>query len=58
MDPNDIAFLLVVYLLFVLKVGPAIMDGRNPVRIQSFLLFYNAFKVINSALLAYKVTVT
>ncbi|KAL0829259.1 hypothetical protein ABMA28_004079 [Loxostege sticticalis] len=55
MNPNELLFILVSYLLFVLKIGPILMEGRPPVQIKGFLIFYNLFKVINSAVLTYTI---
>lgn len=57
MNPNDVVFILATYLLFVLKIGPILMEGRNPLPLKGFLIFYNVIKVINSGVLAYKVYV-
>lgn len=57
MNPNELLFILASYLLFVLKIGPILMEGRPPVQIKGFLIFYNLFKVINSAVLTYTVIV-
>ncbi|XP_028177946.1 elongation of very long chain fatty acids protein 4-like [Ostrinia furnacalis] len=54
LNPSEPLFILASYLAFVLKVGPALMEGRPPVQIKGFLIFYNVIKVINSAVLAYK----
>ncbi|XP_059062788.1 elongation of very long chain fatty acids protein 4-like [Achroia grisella] len=53
-NPNEVAFVLATYLLFVLKIGPIIMESRTAFRIKGFLIFYNVLKVINSSILAYK----
>ncbi|XP_052742276.1 elongation of very long chain fatty acids protein 7-like [Bicyclus anynana] len=54
MNPNDVVFIISTYLIFVLKVGPALMHRREPVPMKGFLVFYNIIKVINSSVLAYK----
>ncbi|XP_072949170.1 very long chain fatty acid elongase 7-like [Epargyreus clarus] len=54
MNFNDVAFVLLTYLLFILKVGPVFMEGRSPFLLKRFLLIYNAVKVVNSTVLAYK----
>ncbi|KAM3957796.1 very long chain fatty acid elongase 7 [Aphomia sociella] len=53
-DPSEIAFILATYLVFVLKIGPIIMERRTPFQIKGILLAYNAFKVINSSVLSFK----
>ncbi|CAH2232416.1 jg19351 [Pararge aegeria aegeria] len=37
-----------VYLLFVLKVGPALMKNRTPFKFTNILIFYNTLQVIYS----------
>lgn len=56
MNVNDVVFILATYLIFVLKVGPLIMEHRSPFQIKLVLLLYNMIKVVNSSVLAYKVS--
>ncbi|KAG6442473.1 hypothetical protein O3G_MSEX002384 [Manduca sexta] len=51
MNPNDVAFILITYLLFTFKVGPYIMEKRQPFQIKTFIVIYNVFKIINSVIL-------
>lgn len=55
MNPNDMVFIIATYLIFILKIGPALMERREPFKMKGFLVFYNIIKVINSTILAYKV---
>lgn len=54
-NPNEMALILVTYLVFVLKVGPIFMERRPPFPIKGFLVVYNAIKAVNSTILAFKV---
>lgn len=56
MDPNELVFVLTVYLLFAFKIGPKLLEYRLPLEIKGFLVFYNVFKVVNSSLLMCKVS--
>jgi len=40
-SPWPICIILIVYLTFVLKVGPKLMETREPINIKYILLFYN-----------------
>lgn len=44
--PFSIMSILSVYLLFVLKVGPNMMENRKPYNIKNVLLLYNAVQTI------------
>lgn len=57
-DPNELLFVLFAYFMFVFKIGPYIMEKRNPLQIKPLLIVYNGFKVVNSAILAYRVSKT
>ncbi|XP_045773861.1 elongation of very long chain fatty acids protein 7-like [Maniola jurtina] len=54
MNPNDVIFLIFTYLMFILKIGPALMERREPFQMKGFIIFCNVVKVINSTILAYK----
>ncbi|XP_061376926.1 elongation of very long chain fatty acids protein 7-like isoform X2 [Danaus plexippus] len=54
MEPNDMAFIIAIYLVFVFKIGPMLMEKRMPFQLKGFLVFYNGFKVVNSSILSYK----
>ncbi|CAH2107718.1 unnamed protein product [Euphydryas editha] len=49
--PGPIAMILIAYLLFVLKIGPSIMSKREPFKLTTTLLLYNAIQVVFSAYL-------
>ncbi|CAH0554789.1 unnamed protein product [Brassicogethes aeneus] len=44
----------VIYLLFVLKLGPKLMENRKPFEIKNVLIFYNLFQVLLSAYMFYE----
>lgn len=54
-NPNEIALILVTYLVFVLKLGPIFMERRPPFPIKRILIVYNAIKAVNAIILALKV---
>ncbi|XP_073945834.1 very long chain fatty acid elongase 7-like isoform X2 [Choristoneura fumiferana] len=54
MNSNDLAFILISYLMFVLKIGPMIMEKRAPLQLRGILIAYNMSKIINSGILTYK----
>ncbi|XP_039757197.1 elongation of very long chain fatty acids protein 4-like [Pararge aegeria] len=54
MNPNDVIFIIVTYLIFVLKIGPFLMARREPFKMKGFLILYNIIKITNSSVLAYK----
>ncbi|XP_050520253.1 elongation of very long chain fatty acids protein 4-like isoform X2 [Daktulosphaira vitifoliae] len=45
-SPWPISSILVIYLLFVLKVGPMIMKKRKPLNLKMVMLFYNIIQTI------------
>ncbi|CAH2245649.1 jg6554 [Pararge aegeria aegeria] len=55
MNPNDVIFIIVTYLIFVLKIGPFLMARREPFKMKGFLILYNIIKITNSSVLAYKI---
>ncbi|XP_041976247.1 elongation of very long chain fatty acids protein-like isoform X2 [Aricia agestis] len=46
--PGPVLIILAVYLLFVLKVGPALMTKREPFKLTGVLLLYNTIQVVLS----------
>ncbi|KAG4073273.1 hypothetical protein HA402_008619 [Bradysia odoriphaga] len=44
-DPLAVALILVVYLAFVLYLGPKFMKKREPFNLKIVLILYNAVKV-------------
>nr|XP_018902200.1 PREDICTED: elongation of very long chain fatty acids protein 7-like [Bemisia tabaci] len=42
---RPIFFIIVAYLLFILKLGPKIMEKRKPLRIKKLLIAYDLFQV-------------
>ncbi len=41
--------IIIFYLLFVMKLGPALMKNRAPFKIEKFIILYNAVQVICAA---------
>ncbi|XP_050344606.1 elongation of very long chain fatty acids protein 7-like [Nymphalis io] len=54
MNPYDMGFIIVTYFAFILKIGPLLMEKRQPLQLNKFLILYNMVKVINSSILAFK----
>lgn len=44
-----VAIVIVVYLCFVLKIGPEIMKHRKPMNIDRIVMVYNVIQVLFSA---------
>lgn len=47
-SPLPLLAILGAYLLFVLKIGPTMMENRKPMSLQSILIIYNAYQVLFS----------
>ncbi|XP_043493652.1 elongation of very long chain fatty acids protein 7-like [Polistes fuscatus] len=45
-SPGPIVFIVSIYLLFVTKIGPKIMENRPAFELKNLLIFYNASLVI------------
>lgn len=54
--PGPVLMILAVYLLFVLKIGPALMVKREPYKLTSGLVVYNSLQVILSAYMVSRVS--
>lgn len=54
-SPGPVLMILAVYLLFVLKLGPAFMQKRQAFQLKHSLLIYNIVQVVGSAYLVYTV---
>jgi len=55
-SPWPICIILILYLTFVLKLGPKLMKNREPINIKYIILFYNLMQTIfNSYILAYQI---
>ncbi|KAJ8732480.1 hypothetical protein PYW07_015079 [Mythimna separata] len=52
-SPLPVTLILASYLLFVLKIGPALMKNREPLKLQNVIQFYNAIQVVVSCFLLY-----
>lgn len=44
-SPVPVVAILAVYLLFVLKIGPKLMENRKPYNLKNILIGYNAYQV-------------
>ncbi|VVC28064.1 ELO family,ELO family, conserved site [Cinara cedri] len=51
--PWPIISIIVVYLLFVLKIGPNFMKDREPYKLKNIMLCYNIFQTIYNAFILY-----
>ncbi|XP_037930402.1 elongation of very long chain fatty acids protein 7-like [Teleopsis dalmanni] len=47
-SPAPVVSIVAVYLLFVLKIGPAFMKNRKPYDLKKIMVIYNAFQVCYS----------
>ncbi|XP_034945966.1 elongation of very long chain fatty acids protein AAEL008004 [Chelonus insularis] len=47
-SPGPVLTILAGYLLFVLKVGPKLMESRPPFQLKTVLILYNGFQVLFS----------
>ncbi|KAJ8984838.1 hypothetical protein NQ317_013039 [Molorchus minor] len=54
-SPVPVICILIVYLYFVLKLGPDMMEKRPPMKLNNVLIAYNAYQVIFSAWLCSQV---
>lgn len=52
-----LTFIVIVYLYFVLKLGPEIMRHRNPFNIDRIVMVYNAVQVLFSMYLMKEVII-
>ncbi|XP_033212716.1 elongation of very long chain fatty acids protein AAEL008004 [Belonocnema kinseyi] len=51
-SPAPVVLILAVYLLFVLKIGPRMMENRPAFELKNLMIAYNGFQVIFSVYLA------
>ncbi|CAH0584509.1 unnamed protein product [Chrysodeixis includens] len=51
-SPFPVMMILVSYLWFVLRFGPAVMKNREPFSLRNWLLFYNAAQVVISFIIS------
>jgi len=47
-SPAPVVGVVLVYLAFVLKIGPEYMKNRKPMDLKRIMVFYNAFQVLYS----------
>lgn len=53
--PGPVLMILAIYLLFVLKIGPAFMRKREAFKLTNTLIVYNGLQVAMSVYLVQKV---
>jgi elongation of very long chain fatty acids protein 1 len=53
-SPLPLAAIIIIYLMFVLKTGPDIMENRRPYDLTQIIRVYNIFQVITCAWFVYK----
>lgn len=51
-----VTIILVVYLAFVLKIGPDLMMSRRPLNIDRYVMVYNAVQILYSSYLVKEVS--
>ena len=54
-SPWKIFTIIGVWMVFVMKIGPALMEKRKPMEMRRVLVGYNAFQVLFSAFICYTV---
>lgn len=54
-SPLPVTFILLCYLLFVLKLGKMFMEHRTPYNLKNIILVYNFCQMIYNAILFYYV---
>lgn len=47
-SPGPVVAVVMVYLVFVLKIGPEYMKNRKPMDLKRIMVLYNAFQVCYS----------
>ncbi|XP_013177610.1 PREDICTED: elongation of very long chain fatty acids protein 4-like [Papilio xuthus] len=52
-SPKPVLFTLIIYLLFVLKIGPEFMRNRSPYNLKIILVVYNILQVLISTIVFY-----
>ena len=57
-SPGPVILILAAYLLFVLKIGPKMMENRPAFELKTLMIAYNAFQVVFSVYLASTVRLT
>lgn len=55
-SPVPVLGIAISYLLYVTYVGPKLMKNRKPFELKYLMLFYNAFCVVNSFYLFFRVS--
>ena len=53
---GPVTILTLCYLLFVLKLGPALMKNRPPLKLKKIIFVYNFIQIVSSAGLLWKVS--
>lgn len=47
-SPGPVVAVVMIYLVFVLKIGPEYMKNRKPMDLKRIMVLYNAFQVCYS----------
>lgn len=61
-SPFPVIFILIAYILFVLKIGPKMMENREPLKIKHIMMIYNFlqtsynFYIISEFLFSYEIS--
>jgi elongation of very long chain fatty acids protein 7 len=50
-SPFPTIFIIALFLLFVLYIGPMMMEKRKPLDIKNIMIVYNVYQVFFSAIL-------
>lgn len=55
-SPGNILMIVAMYLVFVLKIGPAFMKNREPMNLRKSMVIYNGIQVLFSVMLVWMVS--
>lgn len=55
-SPGPVMAVVMIYLAFVLKIGPEYMKNRKPMDLKRIMVFYNAFQVCYSIWMCHTVS--
>lgn len=54
--PWPVLSILIVYMLFVLKLGPKMMENREPFKIKRIMMVYNIVQTVYNIFIVSKVS--
>ncbi len=57
-SPWPVLAIVVIYLIFVIRLGPQMMRNRKPVSIKPIMLIYNLYQTISNAYLVSLVSIS